>query len=165
MKKTGNKDPQGETASKVFSKAEVDVFKRVFDKLAKGGETIHLQAYVRQIKEMTKNKDDSILKLIITDLENDGDETLTFKHFITLMEEKVGDLESASGIQRIFTFIAKDPVKQRVSVQDLQRIRGELGLSVSDKDLQRLVNFVTISYKERTDFTYQEFEKFILKHQ
>lgn len=164
MKKPGNKESQAETTSKVFSKAEVEVFKRVFDKLAKGSETIPLQSYVKQIKEMTKSKDDSILKLIIADLENDGDETLNFKQFISLMEEKVGDLNSASGIQRIFTFIAKDPVKQRITIQDLQRIREELGLSVTDKDLQRLVNFITVSFKERTDFTYQEFEKFVLKH-
>jgi Ca2+-binding EF-hand superfamily protein len=164
MKKTGQKDLQAELASKVFAKAEVEVFKRVFDKLAKGGETIRLQTYVKQIKDMTKNKEDNIMKLIISDLENDGDETLTFKQFIALMEEKVGDLESASGIQRIFTFIAKDPAKQRVTLQDLQRIRDELGLSASDKDLQRLVNFVTISFKERVDFTYEEFERFVLKH-
>lgn len=165
MKKTGAKDLQSEASSKVFAKAELEVFKRVFDKLAKGGDTIRLQAYVKQIKDMTKNKEDSLMKMIISDLENDGDETLTFKQFITLMEEKVGDLDSASGIQRIFAFITKDPVKQRVTIEDLQRIRSELGLSVGDKDLQRLVNFVTISYKERTDFTYQEFEKFVLKSQ
>lgn len=52
-----------------------------------------------------------------------------------------------------------------MTLEDLQRIRTELGLGVSDKELQRLVNFVTVSYKERSDFTFDEFEKYALKNQ
>lgn len=163
MKKTGGKDLTQEVQSKVFTKAEVEVFKKVFSKLAKGGQTISLQAYVKHVKEITKNRDDNLLKLIVADLENDGEEMVNLKQFISIMEEKVGDLESTTGVQKIFSFMANDPLKQRVSLQDLQRLRSELGLSVSDNDLQRLVNFVTVSFKERTDFTYEEFESYVLK--
>ena len=163
MKKQTGKESQGEVQSRVFTKSEVEVFKRVFDKLAKSSNTMNIQSYVQHIKEMTKHKQDGIMNMIVNDLEDDGDVIVNFKQFIEIMEEKVGDLNSASGVQRIFTFIAKDPMKKRVTIEGLQKIKIELSLAVSDKDLQRLVNFVTTSFKERSDFTYEEFENYVLK--
>ena len=153
-----------EVTSRTFSKQEVEVFKRVFDKLAKGGQSINLQAYVQHVKEMTKNREEGIIAMIVRDLENDGDRTVGFKDFMLAMEEKVGDLHTSAGLQRIFTFITKDAIKKRVTLEDLQKIRTELSLNVSDKELQRLVNFVTTSYKERSDFTFEEFERYGIKN-
>lgn len=163
MKKASAKGPVQETQSKVFTSTEVDTFKRVFDKLSKGSQKISLQAYVKHVKDLSKNKPDPILKMIVADLENEGEETVNFKQFLEIMEEKVGDLESTSGVQKIFGFLAKDPLKQRVSLDDLQRLRSDLELLVSDKDLQRLVDFVTVSFNQRSDFTYEEFEGYVLK--
>ena len=166
MKKaTGKEQQQADVQSKVFSKQEVEVFKRVFDKIAKGGQIIPVQSYVKHVKQMSQGKDDGIMTLIVKDLENEGDTEVSFKEFVGLLEEKVGDLTTQNGLQRIFTFITRDPIKKRVTLEDLQRIRTELGLGVSDKELQRLVNFVTVSYKERSDFTFDEFEKYALKNQ
>ena len=167
MKNTGlnsSKPAQAEPASKVFSKQEVEVFKRVFDKIAKGASTINMQAYVQHIKEMTKNKEEGVISMIVKDLDEEGDLQVNFKQFLEKMEEKVGDLQTSIGLQRIFAFITRDPIKKRVTLEDLQRIRSELGLGVSDKELQRLVNFVTSSYKERSDFSFEEFEQYALKH-
>ena len=155
---------QTEPTSKVFSKQEVEVFKRVFDKLAKGSPTINLQAYVQHIQEMTKNKEEGVISMIVKDLDDEGDIQVNFKQFLDKMEEKVGNLQTTSGLQRIFAFITRDPIKKRVTLDDLQRIRSELGLGVSDKELQRLVNFVTSSYKERSDFSFEEFEHYATKH-
>ena len=163
MKKVSAKGTVQESSSKVFTSAEVDTFKRVFDKLSKDGQKMSLQAYVKHVKDLSKNKPDPILKMIVADLENDGEETVNFKQFLEIMEEKVGDLESTSGVQKIFGFLARDPLKQRVGLVDLQRLRTELGVLVSDKDLQRLVNFVTVTFNSRSDFTYEEFEDYVLK--
>lgn len=155
--------PAQEVRSKVFTSSEVDTFKRMFGKLSNGGSTISLQAFVKHMRDLSKNQEDGILQLIVADLENDGEETVTFKQFMEILEEKVGDLESTSGVRKIFGFLAKDPLKQRVTLEELQRLRTELGLVVSDKDLQRLVNFVTVSYNKRSDFSYEEFEDYVLK--
>jgi Ca2+-binding EF-hand superfamily protein len=154
---------QQQDSSKVFSKQEVEVFRRIFEKLAKGTPTINIQAYVSHIKELTKNKEEGVISMIVRDLEDEGDLQVNFKEFLAKMEEKVGDLNTSSGLQRIFNFITRDPIKKRVTLEDLQRIRSELGLGVSDKELQRLVNFVTASYKERSDFSFEEFERYALK--
>lgn len=162
MKKSTPKDQSGLT-SEIFSRQELEVFRRVFEKLAKGAERLNLQKYVQHVREMTRHKEEGVLQTIVAELEQEGDLELDFPGFVQALEEKVGNLTTSSGLQRVFTFLARDPLKKRVTLEDLQRTRAELGLTVSDKDLQRLVNFVTVSYKERTDFTFEEFERYALK--
>lgn len=41
---------------------------------------------------MSQGKDDGIMTLIVKDLENEGDTEVSFKEFVGLLEEKVGDL-------------------------------------------------------------------------
>jgi len=162
MKKSSTKDPTT-LSSEVFSRQELEVFRRVFDKLAKGAERLNLQKYVQHVREMTRHKEEGVLQTIVAELEQDGEQEVDFAAFVQTLEEKVGSLASSSGLQRVFTFLTRDPLKKRVTLEDLQRTRAELGLTVSDKDLQRLVNFVTVSHKERTDFTFEEFERYALK--
>lgn len=155
---------QQQTQSSVFSASDVEVFRRVFDKLAKGAFTINVQAYVAHVKEMAAAREEGVLSVIIKELEADGDLDVNFEEFLRLLEQKVGDLKTTEGLQRIFRFITKDAGKQKVTIEDLVKVRDELGLTVSNKELQRLVNFVTTSYKERSDFSFEEFRAFALKH-
>lgn len=155
---------QYQTQSSVFSNPDVEVFKRVFEKLAKGAFTINLQSYVSHVKEMAASRDEGILSVIIKELEADGDIDVNFDEFLRIMEQKVGDLKTTEGLQRIFKFITKDAAKKKVTIDDLVKVRDELGLTVSNKELQRLVNFVTTSYKERSDFSFEEFQAFALKN-
>src|SRR3990167_90608 len=151
---------QYQQQSTVFSNQDVEVFKRVFEKLAKGAFTINLQSYVSHVKEMAASREEGILSVIIKELENDGDLDVTFDEFLKIMEQKVGDLKSTEGLNRIFQFITKDATKKKVTLDDLVKVRDELGLTVSNKELQRLINFVTVSYKERNDFSFDEFKEF-----
>jgi Ca2+-binding EF-hand superfamily protein len=162
MKKSSTKEQSG-LASEVFSRQELEVFRRVFDKLSKGAEKVGIQKYVQHIRDMTRHKEEGVLLTIVNELERDGDVEVDFAGFVQTLEEKVGSLATSSGLQRIFTFLTRDPLKKRVTLEDLQKTRGELGLTASDKDLQRLVDFVTVSHKERSDFTFEEFERYALK--
>jgi Ca2+-binding EF-hand superfamily protein len=165
MKKQGTREldsSQLEARSKVFSGQELEVFKRVFSKLSKNGTEMPVSAYVNHMKELSKNQPQGVLSVIIADLEEQGENTVDLKGFVGLLEQVVGDLESTEGLQKIFTFVTRDPIKKRVNLEDLQKVRQELGLNVTDKDLQRLINFVTSSYKERTDFTFDEFKRYVV---
>lgn len=160
MKKSLSKDVRH---NEVFSPQEVDVFKKIFDRLSNNSSSMRLQSYVDHIKGMTKNKGDSVISTVIRDMEQEGDVQVDFSEFIRLLEDKVGNVHTSNGLQKIFTFITRDTMKKRISLEDLLNISKEIGLTVSDKDLQRLINFITVSYKERSDLTFEEFERYVLK--
>lgn len=150
-------------SSSVFSEQETAVFREVFDRLSNGTKEIMLGTYVDYIKDFSQNNPNSIMTMIVDDLQTESDLIVDFKAFLEILEAKVGDIKTTSGLQKIFSFITLDNNRESVNLADLKRMRDELGLPASDKDLQRLVNFVTSSHNQTDAFTFEQFEDYVFK--
>ena len=95
---------------------------------------------IRQARQREKGKQHlamgvGVLSVIIADLEEQGENTVDLKGFVGLLEQVVGDLESTEGLQKIFTFVTRDPIKKRVNLEDLlvsQPDNGEQALEIAD---------------------------------
>jgi len=149
--------------SVIFSDSDVLTFNEVFKKLSKGENEMNLPKYVTYLREFTKNNKGTIMSQILREMESEGDIDVDFSSFLELLEEKVGDITSSQGLRRIFTFITGRPEDASANLSDLRRIREELGLTISDKDLQKLINFITISYNEKSAFSFEEFQDYTKK--
>lgn len=164
MNRRGGKNKQKTvTASSVFSPQEIAVFQQVFDRLSNNSKEMLLGDYVSYVKEFTQNSQNSIMKLIVEDLETEADLVVDFKTFQEILENKVGDIKTTTGLQKIFGFITLQNSREKANLSDLSRVRDELGLTVSDKDLQKLVNFITSSYNQTDAFTFEQFEDYVFK--
>ena len=163
MSYKGAKRRRKQPGSSVFSEQELEVFNQVFERLAKGDNQIPLSLYVDYIKDFSQNSAGSVMSMIVKDLDNDRDQLVNFEEFVAILEEKVGDIKTTSGLQKIFSFITFDENREVATIADLRRIRDELGLTVSDKDLQKLVNFITATYNQNDTFTFEQFEDYVFK--
>lgn len=149
--------------STVFSEQEVGIFNQVFQRLSADGDSLQLTKYVNYITDLTQNNKGSIMARIVNDLQAEGDKYVDFEGFLEILEDKVGNIKTTQGLEKIFSFITNQSNSESANLIDLRRIRDELGLTVGDKDLQKLVNFITASYNTTDKFSFAEFEDYVFK--
>ena len=162
MPRPSRSKPQ-KVESAVFSKEELEVFKQVFTRLADQDGRLKLQKYVDFMEDFNKNDKGSIISIMFKELRAEGNIELDVEGFLEILEEKVGSIDSTQGLKRSFSFIVNDLEREEATIQDLQRIKKEIGLTISDKDLQKLVNFVSESFNTKSGFSLEEFEHYVRK--
>ena len=162
MPRPSRSKPQ-KVESAVFSKEELEVFKQVFTRLADQDGRLKLQKYVDFMEDFNKNDKGSIISIMFKELRAEGNIELDVEGFLEILEEKVGSIDSTQGLKRSFSFIVNDLEREEATIQDLQRIKKEIGLTISDKDLQKLVNFVSESFNTKSGFSFEEFEHYVRK--
>lgn len=89
---------------------------------------------------------------------------MDFAEFLEILEDKVGNLNTSQGLQKVFNFISSNPEKDVATIDDLRRIKTELGLTLDDKDLQSVINFITASFNANSKFTFSQLEGYVLKN-
>lgn len=67
---------------------------------------------------------------MISDLDSDGNGTIDFQEWLTLLTKKVNDRDSRENIRKIF-YLFDDEKTGFIAVNNLQRIAKELGEVVS----------------------------------
>lgn len=67
---------------------------------------------------------------MISDLDSDGNGTIDFQEWLSLLTKKVNDRDSRENIKKIF-YLFDDEKTGFISVHNLQRIAKELGENVS----------------------------------
>lgn len=107
------------------------------------------------------NSQSSVLKVILEELEQEGAVTLDLPSFVELLEDKVGSIQSTQGLKRLFSFITADPDRSEATIEDLKRVKHEMGLAIGEADLQKLVNFLTSTYNQKNTFSFEEFEDYV----
>mgnify|MGYP000941510646 FL=1 len=84
-----------------------------------------------------ESKNGAIFQMIV-DLDSDGNGTIDFTEWVTLMTKRVNDKDSRANINKIFALF-DDERTGFISIKNLRRVAQELGETISEEELQELV--------------------------
>lgn len=84
-----------------------------------------------------ESKNGAIFQMIV-DLDSDGNGTIDFQEWVTLMTKRVNDKDSRANINKIFALF-DDERTGFISIKNLRRVAQELGENISEEELQELV--------------------------
>lgn len=75
---------------------------------------------------------------MISDLDADGNGTIDFGEWFTLMTKRVNDKDSRANINKIFA-LYDDERTGYISIKNLRRVAQELNENISEEELQELI--------------------------
>lgn len=75
---------------------------------------------------------------MLADLDTDGNGTIDFGEWLTLMTKRTTDKDSRANISKIF-MLYDDERTGFISVKNLRRVATELGENVSEEELEELI--------------------------
>ena len=75
---------------------------------------------------------------MISDLDTDGNGTIDFGEWLTLMTKRVNDKDTRANINKIFA-LYDDERTGFISVKNLRRVAQELNENISEEELQELI--------------------------
>merc|ERR1711907_797029 len=109
----------------------------LFDSDASGQIDIReLKAAMRALGFEVKNEE---LKKMVTDVDNDGNGTIEFAEFLSMMTAKMGEKDSREDIDKVFKLFDNDSTN-KISFRNLARVAEELGENIDDEELQDMIN-------------------------
>lgn len=76
---------------------------------------------------------------MISDLDADGNGSIDFGEWLTLMTKRVNDKDSRANVNKIFALF-DDERTGFISIKNLRRVAQELGENISEEELQELIN-------------------------
>jgi Ca2+-binding EF-hand superfamily protein len=76
---------------------------------------------------------------MISDLDTDGNGSIDFGEWLILMTKRVNDKDSRANINKIFALF-DDERTGFISIKNLRRVTQEIGETVSEDELQELIN-------------------------
>merc|ERR1711966_90033 len=76
---------------------------------------------------------------MISDIDKDGDGTIDFDEFMMMMTAKMGEKDSREEIIKAFRLFDEDETG-RISFKNLKRVARELGETMTDEELQEMVD-------------------------
>jgi centrin-1 len=85
-----------------------------------------------------ESKNGAIFQMI-SDLDTDGNGSIDFGEWLTLMTKRVNDKDSRANINKIFALF-DDERTGFISIKNLRKITQDLGETVSEEELQELIN-------------------------
>merc|ERR1711885_97121 len=79
------------------------------------------------------------LKKMVTDVDNDGNGTIEFSEFLSMMTAKMGEKDTREDIEKVFKLFDNDSTN-KISFRNLARVAEELGENIDDEELQDMIN-------------------------
>ena len=76
---------------------------------------------------------------MIADIDKDGDGTIDFDEFLTMMTAKMGQRDSREEMIKAFRLFDDDETG-RISFKNLKRVAKDLGETMTDEDLQEMID-------------------------
>ncbi|KAL7549138.1 hypothetical protein ACHAWF_012407 [Thalassiosira exigua] len=79
------------------------------------------------------------IRKLISQIDKDGSGTVDFNEFLTMMTTKMGERDSREEIIKAFRLFDDDETG-KISFRNLKRVAMELGESITDEELQEMVD-------------------------
>merc|ERR1711967_210895 len=95
-----------------------------------------LKAAMRALGFEVKNEE---LKKMVTDIDNDGNGTVEFVEFLSMMTGKMGEKDTREDIEKVFKLFDDDSTS-KITFKNLARVAEELGETIDDGELQDMIN-------------------------
>ena len=102
-----------------------------------GASGMRKQDLIFAILNATSAKNGAIFNMI-SDLDTDGNGTIDFGEWVTLLTKKVNDKDSRNNIAKVFPLYDRDG-SGTITLASLRQVADELGETVDDKELEELL--------------------------
>merc|ERR1712167_17681 len=98
----------------------------------------HANMSRRGMKKKTGVSDEELEKMV-TDIDNDGNGTVEFGEFLSMMTGKMGEKDTREDIEKVFKLFDDDS-SNKITFKNLARVAEELGETIDDEELQDMIN-------------------------
>ncbi|XP_047336213.1 calmodulin-like protein 8 [Impatiens glandulifera] len=130
---------------------------RLFDKDGDGCITVEELATV--IRSLDQNPTEEELRDIISEVDADGNGTIEFSEFLTLMANKVKDSDAEEELKEAFKVFDKDQ-NGYISANELRNVMINLGEKLTDEEVEQMIKEADLDGDGQVN--YDEFVKMML---
>ncbi|KAJ4465041.1 calmodulin-like protein [Lentinula edodes] len=126
-------------ASDQLSEEQINEFKEAFSLFDKDGDgTITTLELGTVMRSLGQNPTDAELQDMINEVDVDGNGTIDFKEFLSMMEKKFKDTDSEEEIRQAFQVFDKNG-DGTISAKELKAVMESLGEKLSDKEVDAMI--------------------------
>ena len=147
-----------------LSNEEIEEIRQAFELFDSSGEgKLDPKELISSMKALNFDKENPTMFNIIADLDtieakkNGG---ITFDEYVTSINMKLRDSQSKEGIRRIYDMFIDDPNSDTININSLRKVALELGETMSNDDLEDMLERTSTSGKE---ITFDEFYEIMTK--
>merc|ERR1711896_116615 len=128
MSRRGGKKKAGQLSEEQLD--EIREAFSLFDSDASGAIDVReLKAAMRALGFEVKNEE---LKKMVSDIDNDGNGTIEFTEFLSMMTGKMGEKDTCEDIEKVFKLFDDDS-SSKITFKNLARVAEELGETIDDR--------------------------------
>ena len=142
-----------------FNKEELYSLEKAFKLFADRSGVMNLNNMVIAMKELKFDQSEPVVYDIISEIESENQNGLTYDEFVDKLTEKLQDRDSEKATERVFDLFVEDP-KGAVTYEVLKKVHEEIGEDASEDDLRRLIKS---GASNGTDIPYEEFRSIMIK--
>ena len=142
-----------------FNKEELNSLAKSFKLFADKSGIMNLNNMVIAMKELKFDQSEPVVYDLISELESENRNGLTYDEFVDKLTEKLRDRESQKATERVYDLFVEDP-KGTVTFEVLKKVHQDIGEDISEDDLRRLIKS---GASNGTDIPYEEFHSIMIK--
>ncbi len=142
-----------------FNKEELNSLAKAFKLFADRNGIMNLNNMVIAMKELKFDESEPVVYDLISELEFDNKNGLTYDDFVDRLTEKLRDRESQKATERVFDLFVEDP-KGTITFDILKKVHQDIGEDASEDDIRRLLKSGS---SNGTDIPYDEFHSIMMK--
>jgi centrin-3 len=142
-----------------FNKEELNSLAKSFKLFADKSGIMNLNNMVIAMKELKFDQSEPVVYDLISELESENRNGLTYDEFVDKLTEKLRDRESQKATERVYDLFVEDP-KGTVTFEVLKKVHQDIGEDISEDDLRRLIKS---GASNGTDIPYEEFHSIMTK--
>ena len=142
-----------------LNKEELNSLAKSFKLFADKSGVMNLNNMVIAMKELKFDQSEPVVYDLISELESENRNGLTYDEFVDKLTEKLRDRESQKATERVYDLFVEDP-KGTVTFEVLKKVHQDIGEDVSEDDLRRLIKS---GASNGTDIPYEEFHSIMTK--
>ena len=142
-----------------FNKEELNSLAKAFKLFADKNGIMNLNNMVIAMKELKFDESEPVVYDLISELEFENQNGLTYDDFVDKLTEKLRDRESQKATERVFDLFVEDP-KGTITFDILKKVHQDIGEDASEDDIRRLIKSAS---SNGTDIPYDEFHSIMIK--
>ena len=142
-----------------FSKEELHSFEKAFKLFTDRNGYMNFNNMAIAMKELKFDESEPVIYDLITELEAETKNSITYDEFIQKLTAKLQDRESQKATERVYELFVPDP-NGTLNFQTLKKVANEIGDQTPDEDLDRLIKS---GASNGTDIPYDEFHSIMTK--
>eukprot|EP00802_Teleaulax_amphioxeia_P011378 Tamp_11410.p1 GENE.Tamp_11410~~Tamp_11410.p1 ORF type:complete len:208 (-),score=71.97 Tamp_11410:1298-1867(-) len=156
----GADDRMPRVQAEQLSEEQIAEYKEAFSLFDKSGDgTITTKDLGTVIRALGKNPTEAELQDIINEVDPNGDGTVDFPSFLTIMARKMKDQDTEEDIIEAFRVFDKDG-NGTISAAELRHVMTNLGEKLTDEEVDEMIREADVNGDGIID--YKEFTKIIL---